>query len=295
MMTFNNRESELTLLLEDRIKSFCSSADENSFGRESDERLWDEPIVGYSRGDDPLFNKIKKDIGQFYWTPIEIFTKTFPKVKVSPEKLTVISWILPQTRATKADHQKETEYPSKRWATSRFFGESLNNRLRKHVVEILHDLGFEAVAPFISPLWERKTSKQYGFASRWSERHAAYVAGLGTFGLCDGLITPLGKAMRCGSVVAHISVQPTNRPYSDHREYCLYYSGGTCKECVKRCPADAISEKGHDKAKCYKYLRQVTAKYTITNFGFESHSCGLCQTLVPCESQIPDPNKPELK
>ena len=109
MMTFNNRESELTLLLENSIKSFCSSMDENSFGRDSEERLWDEPIIGYSRGDDPLFNKIKKDIGQFYWTPIEIFTKTFPKVKVSPEKLTVITWILPQTKATKADHQKETE------------------------------------------------------------------------------------------------------------------------------------------------------------------------------------------
>ena len=84
-MKLYEQENELPILLENSIKSFCSSTDENSIGRESDERLWDVPIVGYSRGDDPLFDKIKKDIGQFYWTPIEIFTKTFPKVKVSPD------------------------------------------------------------------------------------------------------------------------------------------------------------------------------------------------------------------
>ncbi len=35
MMTFNNRERELTLLLENRIKGFCSSMEENSIGRDS--------------------------------------------------------------------------------------------------------------------------------------------------------------------------------------------------------------------------------------------------------------------
>jgi len=39
MMTFNNRESELTLLLENKIKSFCNSMDENSFGKDSEKRL----------------------------------------------------------------------------------------------------------------------------------------------------------------------------------------------------------------------------------------------------------------
>jgi epoxyqueuosine reductase QueG len=286
-MKVKEHEDGLSFLLENTIKSFCSSPDENSIGRDTDERLWDEPIVGYARGDDPLFNKLKKDIGPFYWTPLEIFTKTFPEVNISSEKLTVISWILPQTRATKADHRKEIEHPSKRWAVSRFFGESLNNRLRQHMVETLRDLGFKAVAPLLSAHWARKTSKRYGFASNWSERHTAYVAGLGTFGLCDGLITPLGKAVRFGSVVAHISVQPSNRPYTDHHEYCLYFANGTCKECIERCPADAISEKGHDKARCYKYLRQVTAEYTKTHYGIKTSSCGLCQTLVPCESQIP--------
>ena len=37
-------------------------------------------------------------------------------------------------------------------------------------------------------------------ASTWSERHVAYVSGLGTFGLSGGLITAKGQAVRLGSV-----------------------------------------------------------------------------------------------
>jgi len=80
-------------------------------------------------------------------------------------------------------------------------------------------------------------SERYGFASAWSERHVAYASGLGTFGLCDGLITPKGKAMRCGSVAAQIQVPPTPRPYQDHHAYCLHFSQGSCGLCITRCPS----------------------------------------------------------
>ncbi len=98
-------------------------------------------------------------------------------------------------------------------------------------------------------------SEKYGLSSAWSERHAAYVSGLGTFGLCDGLITPLGKAMRCGSVIARLSVTPTPRLYEDHHAYCLFFTKGICGKCADRCPAGAISkEKGHDKKRCQEYI-----------------------------------------
>jgi epoxyqueuosine reductase len=281
------REKDLSVLLAREIKRYCSG-DDNAMEKGSSERLWDEPLVGFANGGDPLFDYLKKDIGSFLWTPMDIFAKTFPGDDVSPENLTVISWILPQTSATRDDHRKETEYPSQKWAVTRFYGEKFNTGLRRHMVDFLKNLGFEAVAPLLSPHWEKSTSKKYGFASTWSERHAAYAAGLGTFGLCDGLITPLGKAMRCGSVVANIPVSPTRRPYDDHHAYCLFYSNGTCKACAERCPAGAISENGHDKAKCFKYIRQVTAEYVKTRFGIEVNACGLCQTGIPCESRIPE-------
>ena len=275
--------------LETVIKSFINKSQENSLKNQRNEKAWADPIVGFSSGDDPLYQSYKEDIGAFYWTPQEIFAKTFPILRVTPDQLTVISWVLPQTDATKSDNRKQTVYPSERWARARIYGEEVNIKLRKHVVATLQQVRYEAVAPMFSPLWERKISKRYGFASTWSERHAAYASGLGTFGLCDGLITPKGKAMRCGSVVAHIKIPPTNRPYNDHHAYCLFFSKGICGKCIQRCPAGAITEIGHNKVKCRKYL-QITRDYVRSHFGFEGYGCGLCQTGVPCESKIPTEN-----
>ena len=275
--------------LETVIKSFINKSQENSLKNQRNEKAWADPIVGFSSGDDPLYQSYKEDIGAFYWTPQEIFAKTFPILRVTPDQLTVISWVLPQTEATKSDNRKQTFYPSERWARARIYGEEVNVKLRKHVVTILQEAEFEAVAPMISPLWESRTSERYGRASTWSERHAAHASGLGTFGLCDGLITPKGKAMRCGSVVARIRIPPTNRPYKDHHAYCLFFSKRICGKCIQRCPVGAISEIGHDKIKCSKHL-QITRDYVRSHFGFKGYGCGLCQTGVPCESKIPTKN-----
>lgn len=269
------------------IKDFIGQSPENTLKNAANERAWSDPLVGFSRGDDPLFQEFKEYVGDYHWTPWEIFNKTFPASNAAASELTVISWILPQVERTKADNRKETAFPSERWARARIFGEEVNVKLRHHVVTSLKEQGVEAVAPMLSPDWAWKASDRYTFASTWSERHAAYASGLGTFGLCDGLITPRGKAMRCGSVVARFSIAPTPRPYQQHQAYCLFFSKGICGKCIKRCPAGALSEKGHDKVKCRAYLHPTTEEYVKTHFGFAGYGCGLCQTGVPCESKIP--------
>lgn len=286
-MTIHNEQirGNPAVRVSDIIRDFIRHAPENSLKNETGEPAWDEPLIGFSRGDDPLYKKFKDDIGEFFWTPAEIFRKTF---HVEPQDLTVISWILPQTKATKADNRREKTYPFERWSRSRLFGEQANLALARHVADTLQEAGIKAVAPELSPLWQWQTSERYGFASNWSNRHAAHAAGLGTFSLCDGLITPRGKAMRCGSVVAEINITPTLRPYNDHRAYCLFYSqNGKCGKCIPRCPAGALSEDGHDKLKCRNYLFDVLADYAQSRYGFASYGCGLCQTGVPCESRIP--------
>ena len=255
------------------------------------EPAWDEPLVGFSRGGDPLYQKFKDDIGPFCWTPPQIFTATFPDVRFEPNDLTVISWVLPQTESSRRDNSREKTVSAERWARARKYGEEFNVRLRDHLAGFLRDAGHEAVAPMNAPRFRWEKSARYGFASSWSERHAAYASGLGTFGLCDGLITPKGKAMRCGSVVARIAVPPSARPYTDHHAYCLFYFNGSCGKCIKRCPAGAITREGHDKDKCAAYVRDVSAKSILSRFGFETSGCGLCQTGVPCEAKIPLPGR----
>jgi epoxyqueuosine reductase QueG len=227
-------------------------------------------------------------VGPFHYTPLELFSRTFPDSPVRADELTVISWVLPQTEATKADNRAQTVYPAERWARSRIMGEAFNARLRQHLVDALADAGVPAVAPMLSPLFESRPSERFVYASTWSERHAAYAAGLGTFGVCDGLITPLGKAMRVGSVIARLQIAPTPRPYADddHQAYCLFYSQGICGQCISRCPVGALSADGHDKQKCRAHLT-ATREYVGREYGFEGYGCGLCQTGVPCESKIP--------
>jgi epoxyqueuosine reductase len=257
------------------------------------EKAWADPLVGFANGADPIFKDFKEHVGDFHWTPAEIFSQTFPHLSISSDELTVISWILPQTEPTKIDSRKASRIPPERWNRSRIFGEKTNEKLRLFLVEKLNQAGYAALAPTLTPNWEIVRSERFYLASKWSERHAAFAAGLGTFGLCDGLITAKGKAIRAGSVIAKINIPPTPRPYQGHRAYCLYFSENTCGECIERCPVGALSENGHDKRKCNRHIQNNVAAYVKENFGFPGRGgCGLCQTGVPCESEIP-PSKKE--
>ncbi len=282
-----NHSVEPSVWIESVIKDFIDHSPENTLKNTDNDKAFETPLIGFSRGDDPLYETYRDHVGPFYLTPWEIFSITFRDFGVRPEELSVISWILPQTGPTKADNRKEHFYPSERWARARIFGEEVNEKLRKHVVTVFEGEGYAAVAPSLTPQFSMRISPRYGLASTWSERHAAYAAGLGTFGLCDGLITPVGKAMRVGSVVARIQIPPTPRPYKDHHEYCLFFTQGLCKKCIPRCPAGAITEAGKDKPTCLRHLFPVTRDYVTSKYGFDGYGCGLCQTGVPCESKIP--------
>jgi hypothetical protein len=269
------------------IQSFMESSPENSLGWPEREKAFDTPVVGFCRGDDPLYGAFKSAVGPFHWTPAEVFNNIYPDVEAVASELAVITWILPQTERTKRDNRSQRIYPSQRWARARIFGEQANDVLRKHVVDALISQGIPAVAPVLAPGFEAQVYPTCGWGSTWSERHAAYAAGLGTFGLCDGLITPVGKAMRLGSVVAKMQVPTIARPYADRHAYCLFLTGRGCGECIPRCPAGALSQSGHDKEKCQAYTREICGRYVEVHYDFSGYGCGLCQTGVPGESGIP--------
>jgi hypothetical protein len=269
------------------IREFVETSSENSLKNSANDRAFDTPLVGFSSGEDPLYQEFKTHVGPFHWTPEEVFELAFPDLKIQAEEISVISWVLPQTEATRKENRRQDLYPSESWARNRIFGEEFNVKVRKHLVDYLMKEGREAVAPVSLPNWKVEPSERFTYASTWSERHAAYASGLGTFGLCDGLITARGKAVRLGSVAARIRVAPTPRPYGNHHEYCLFYSTGACTKCVERCPVQAVSENGHDKVKCRVHSMIDAADHVRLHYGFEGYGCGLCQTGVPCESKIP--------
>jgi epoxyqueuosine reductase len=249
-------------------------------------RYWETPLVGFTSGADPLFKQYKKIIGEFHFTPQEFFELTFGRRKPAGE-LSVISWVLPASEDIRKSNRKEARYPSLLWAHARDFGEQFNIKLRNHLVSLLKKKGHKAVAPMNSPHWKQLRSPEVGIASNWSERHIAYACGLGAFGLSDGLITAKGKAIRVGSVVTDLPLKPSEKIYPHHQANCLYFFNRTCKTCAVRCPAGAITEKGHDKDKCLEYSYSVVSQAKKDEYGVKITGCGLCQTKVPCEFEIP--------
>ena len=284
-------------VLEQLVKNFIHESQSNRRTQLDPGMYYEEPLVGFASGIDPLFSEYKTVIGPFHLTPREVISAALREkgrslLFTEIEQISVISWALPVSEDTRVSNRQEKQFPSKLWAYTRHFGEVCNVTLRKHVMTFLEDLGHLAVAPSLSPTFQYLRDEKVGWASPWSERHVAYACGLGTFSLNDGFITPKGMAVRLGSIVTLLKLAPSEKKYRHHRENCLQFRNEKCGKCIPRCPAGAISEKGHDKDKCKEYVDSEVLQKKRIEYGLESPppSCGLCQTDVPCEFQIPRPN-----
>jgi len=284
-------------VIEQLIKNFAQTSELNRRVQLDHGIYWEEPLVGFASGNDPLFFDYKTIIGSFHLTPREIISAALRQkgrtlLPSEMEQISVIAWILPAAEDIRQSNRKEEKFPSKLWTYARHFGEAFNQALRKHVVGYLEDLGYVAVAPLLLPSSRSFRDEKVGWASSWSERHAAYACGLGTFSLNDGFITAKGMAIRVGSVVTLLKLTPSEKKYQYPKENCLVFRNEKCGKCIPRCPAGAITEKGHDKDKCQEYIYSETLDAKRKEHGIENPptACGLCQTRVPCESSIPRPD-----
>ena len=274
-----------------RIKSFALESPGNRMPTPDNDIIFDEPLVQFADGDDPIFTEYKTIIDPTHLTPREALAKAYDKDPENlPQKLSVISWILPITEKTRIANRRETRAPSRLWSHTRWFGEIFNNDMRDHVTNLLTEAGYMVTAPMKSPYFQILRSDK-GMASNWSERHVAYAAGLGTFSLSDGFITEGGIAHRCGSAVTDMALPASPRTATGPYTNCLTYVNEKCGKCIERCPAGAITDKGHDKVKCGGYLRELgyNPEQFRKRYDLEKSvaGCGLCQTKVPCEAINP--------
>jgi epoxyqueuosine reductase len=279
-------------LLAKKIKDFVRQSPMNKMAGAEKDIYFDEPLVQFADGADPLFTEYKTIIGVEHLTPREALALSENVDPASlPEHISVISYILPIAEATRQANRIETKVPSRYWSHTRWFGERFNDDLRKHLVGYLKAAGYKACAPSLPGGIFKTFRNEKGMFSNWSERHIAYAAGLGTFSLSDGFITERGIAHRCGSVVVALELIPSPRKSTGTYANCLFYAGEKCAACIKRCPAGAITEKGHDKIKCQEYLHSIGYNPIQFKNGYEPEKsvigCGMCQTKVPCEDRNP--------
>jgi len=247
------------------------------------EYFFAKPLIGAAAAGDPLFQKFKTAVGDFHWTPQEALEQEFPGVKAR----TVIAWILPVNEKARRANRSMSDRPALEWARVRSFGEPANEQMRLQAAKVLTTYGYPASAPHLMQRKKGVDFKKLGFASFWSERHAAFAAGLGTFGLSAGLITEAGIAVRIGSIVTALELEPDPRPYGDEP----YAWCSRCEECVNRCPVNGVFPDPalRDKKRCYEHLNGPMNQDRHEQYGWldVELGCGMCQTGVACEAGRP--------
>ena len=242
-------------------------------------RIFDAPLIGFGSASDPLFAEYKKVgiIGPWHMSPNEWL----------PEAKTVVSLFFPISEEIRVSNREKASVGSQLWTYARIEGQAYIASFMKTLSERLEQAGIKACVPAIDSRFAMlKAGKgiegyqeidEHTFGSRWSERHAAYVCGLGTFGLSRGIITEKGMAGRFGSILIDAKLAPDVRLYSGIYDYCIQ-----CGACVRRCPVNAIDPvKGKDHEPC---LKNITKSGVLR---YPRYGCGLCQTAVPCEFRIP--------
>lgn len=253
------------------IGTFVENSSENYITREIaiskdlvGMKIYEPPIFAFGSAEDEYFELLKQEsvIGDHFILPKDWF----------PEARTVISFFLPFTEEVRRGNRRDMNWPSPEWLHGRIEGQDFLNKLAKYIESELISAGYKSIIPSLD---ERFRSEKY--SSNWSERHVAFVCGLGTFGLSKGLITKKGVAGRFASIITDLEIKPDKRDYEDIYEYC-----SMCGKCIKNCPVNAISfEDGKNHDICSAFLNQTKERFK------PRYGCGKCQVDVVCEYSVP--------
>ena len=238
-------------------------------------RIFDELLMGCASAEDLYFAEAKKPeiIGPHFLGPQEWL----------PGAKTVVSVFLPFSEQVREANRRDLSRPADEWLHARYEGQNFQNKICGFALDVLKEEGFAAMAPMIdtrfksgNPIVPDKREQSH-YSSNWSERHAAWTAGLGTFGLSKGLITRKGIAGRFISIITSAVFEPDKRPFTGIYDYCI-----KCGACVRNCPVNAISmDKGKMHSPCSDFLDLTIEKYK------PRYGCGKCQVKVPCEDKAP--------
>ena len=221
------------------------------------------PLVGFAAADDPRLRDLQEAVPS-HRRPEDLL----------PNARTVIAFFLPFERWVVDANAKHPEKVASEWATSYVETNALIGRITTHLIGSLAQWGIGAVAEPATHNFD-----PVSLTSRWSHKSVAVIAGLGSFGLHQMVITDAGCAGRFGSLIidAELPVALTAA-----KERCLFYHDGSCQECVSRCPVKALdTDDSIDKQRCYQHL--LTVAKAFERLGVVD-VCGKC-ALGPCALQ----------
>jgi epoxyqueuosine reductase QueG len=222
-----------------------------------------EPIIGFVAVDDPGFSQLSE------WTAFEHLSPD----DLLPGARSVVSFFLPFTPDIPAANAKERERVAREWAVAYVETNAFIGKINSRLIEVLGQHGVMAGAEPATGNFDEKALR-----SHWSHKSIAVLAGIGSFGLHQLVITDAGCAGRFGSLVIDAEL-PIDK--AEKKERCEYYASGSCLDCVIGCPVNAIDEEEPlNRQACWKQCLKNGEGFL--DQGDEVHVCGKCAVVGPC-------------
>lgn len=221
------------------------------------EMIWEPPLARCADARDPLFARLRELLVPNHYLPEEYL----------PGARSVISWFIPFKKAV-ADGNKEGLHCSAVWAQAYLNTNAMAAELNERLAEGIRARGGRAAVPRDAGMISREI-----IYSRWSQKHVAWIAGHGSFGLNNMLISDVGCVGRYYSIVTDLETTADPRV---REERCLYKKNGTCGLCARQCPTGALSTRGFDRRICLEMCEKNEAVYPGADI------CGKCVVGLPC-------------
>jgi epoxyqueuosine reductase QueG len=230
--------------------------------------IWGKPLIAVAAAADPIFLTLKDRISPTHALPGDLLAGA----------RSVVVYFIPFIREVPISNIGGRE-TSLTWATAYIATNKLILDTNTHVHDELAKRGYtSAILPATHNFDPQK------LISDWSHRHIAYIAGLGTFGLNNMLITSRGCCGRLGSIVTDLELTPTPRPAGEN---CLHKAGGGCKKCVDHCVNAALTLDTFDRFRCEAMCRENADR--LSHLGL-ADVCGKCLVGLPCSFTSPARN-----
>ena len=222
-----------------------------------------EPIIGFLSADDPGFEDLNSLIGFDHYLPGDLL----------PGARSIVCFYLPFSPNIVYANQAHQELVAREWAVAYQETNRLIGQITSQLIEELGALGIRAAAEPATGNFDQNALK-----SRWSHKSMAVMAGIGSFGLHQLVITDAGCTGRIGSFVVDIDLPFENPP---GKERCEYFATGACLDCVLACPVDALGEDiQFDRRACWAQCLENGDDFR--DLGDEVHMCGKCAVQGPC-------------
>ena len=245
--------------MEEKIQSLV----QQYAARKDMQMIWRRPIVRFADARNPGFEKLQEIVDPGHHMPADFLAGA----------KTVISWFLPFEQDLAKENLPGSGCAGS-WADAYLITNDMAAWINGELVAFLQDeCGVAAAVVQDAGMIGEDNPR-----SRWSQRHVAYLAGHGTFGLNNMLISDAGSVGRYYSLVTALDV-PADQPVLEER--CLWKKDGSCGLCVKRCAVGALTEHGFDRFKCLDQCLENMARYPGADV------CGKCTVELPCSYRIP--------